>query len=1129
MKTVNLHNYRKSLAFALLCGFTFNVFLTNLTPEARAQDSVVTAEIELLAAHNADLTQTYSDQITEKATEKGSETSQALAEIMTGDALASAKNAQAKAEGLWGLFADTDAEKNLAELVENEVIATTEDEQVADPNLKVTGANFATENTDYALELDRTDASSALSFATTTEDLETSETQTQNYKINYTPFYAQAVDANFDDNKALYSEIYPNVDLLKTTYPEGVKEDIILKNEDAQSTFMYALELDGLTPVLADDGGVNYLDASGNVQAYIPAPNLVDADGQTAVGTYQLVHEAGAEKWLTKNSPTAMKVTDLTFDGSAWTYTETPKTEDELQQEEIEEIIASGASDKVCGIFYTKPYSDKYFRGTYTDDPTYTQDRDACYEYMGAQYLNRNHCGQDDTAEFAVVVLTDKATLYSGIDQIYEDEVVTRQYCEVSEEEKDDALSEVQSAEEAEEEISDEAKEKQLYDTLEQMGLQVQGEEETETYTLESALPKNPLGFFGIQTAYAEEVEEATTEAPDSEEILAENHEEIVEESPAETTATETEPQPESQNYFLIVSIPTQTLSKLAYPIDLDPTTFVVTATTGRRTFAPDFMSGSQAGTASVLADKGRVTVPNETGIKTGIIQTSKLIASDGADNDWFGSGVDIDGDQAIFGAESYTAGMGAEKAYYFKYEDGAWVEKQIITPPAEIGEADCFACNGVAVNGNHMMIGANQFNEVAYNAGVVYYYELVDSTWTLTQKISPTDTADYGYFGAAISLDDDKAIIGAHAGYASDSKAGAVYYYKLVDGTWTQQQAIADPVGGTNDFFGSNVSISGDKLLIGAYNDDGAADDGGAVYYYELVDDTWTQQSKFYADAPTASNHFGVGVAMDGKKAMIGSGSGISYYELVDDTWTYKEQTFGTAEQLAAQIGGSLGISGNTIMVGGRKDDNENGTDAGAVYLYAFNLPSGADTKEVTETSPADTTEIWAGLDYSPAGGTVEVYIDGEKMNEISLYNNISLTAQKTLLATGLTAGTHTVQLIKDADVPVHYLEYFNAEQALSGVQELNINEKTFPALKTTNLSNGIVYNSAGILPVTATDKLRTGSLSLWLYPEFASDVDTDQSILTSDYLDIYYDASVNFEICATREISRIQFETNR
>ncbi len=97
----------------------------------------------------------------------------------------------------------------------------------------------------------------------------------------------------------LYEDVFPGVDLRYDTFSYNVKESIILKQQMDQDEYVYSflLTLDGLEPVLQEDGSVDLLDENSEVKFTIPAPYMWDAnDVYSDAVCYEL--EETAEGWV---------------------------------------------------------------------------------------------------------------------------------------------------------------------------------------------------------------------------------------------------------------------------------------------------------------------------------------------------------------------------------------------------------------------------------------------------------------------------------------------------------------------------------------------------------------------------------------------------------------------------------------------------------------------------------------------------------------------------------------------------------------------------------------------------------------------------------------------------------------
>ncbi len=92
---------------------------------------------------------------------------------------------------------------------------------------------------------------------------------------------------------------------------------------------------------------------------------------------------------------------------------------------------------------------------------------------------------------------------------------------------------------------------------------------------------------------------------------------------------------------------------------------------------------------------------------------------------------------------------------------------------------------------------------------------------------ITPSDGADYQYFGSSISAAEGGFIVGAK-GHSSDK--GAAYVFDA-DGNFIQQITAAD--GLSNNYFGSAVAIKADRIVVGAMAVDVDGSFGGAAYFY--------------------------------------------------------------------------------------------------------------------------------------------------------------------------------------------------------------------------------------------------------------------------------------------------------
>jgi len=81
----------------------------------------------------------------------------------------------------------------------------------------------------------------------------------------------------------------------------------------------------------------------------------------------------------------------------------------------------------------------------------------------------------------------------------------------------------------------------------------------------------------------------------------------------------------------------------------------------------------------------------------------------------------------------------------------------------------------------------------------------------TETAKLTASDGAMYDIFGRSVSLSGDRLVVGA----ASDDKgknSGSAYVFEWNGSTWEEKSKLTASDGAEGDFFGYSVSLLGDR-----------------------------------------------------------------------------------------------------------------------------------------------------------------------------------------------------------------------------------------------------------------------------------------------------------------------------
>ncbi|MEO0558930.1 MAG: T9SS type A sorting domain-containing protein [Bacteroidota bacterium] len=356
--------------------------------------------------------------------------------------------------------------------------------------------------------------------------------------------------------------------------------------------------------------------------------------------------------------------------------------------------------------------------------------------------------------------------------------------------------------------------------------------------------------------------------------------------------------------------------------------------------------AGSQAGAAYVFE---RVD-----GVWT---EQAKLLASDGDRSDNFGVSVALDGDRALIGAPGHdSGGLGAGAVYVFEGSSGSWSQSQKLTA-ADSEPGDEFGTT-VSLDGPRALIGAHrEGTDTSPFEGAAYVFDLTGGTWMQTQKLKAGDATPGDKFGTSVSLDGDRALIGApedDIGAAGDD--GSAYVFDLVAGVWSEAQKLTASDATTLDYFGESVALDGDRALIGAYGDDpGTGGNYGSAYVFDLAGGSWNETTKLTAGDGTSLDWFGYAVALEGDRALIGAWGdntdrgdrvGSAYvFDLVGGSWSESAKLEASDALQGEQLGTSVSLDGDHALLGAPAADINNvEIDAGAAYVYTLPDPVAVD-----------------------------------------------------------------------------------------------------------------------------------------------------------------------------------------
>ena len=265
------------------------------------------------------------------------------------------------------------------------------------------------------------------------------------------------------------------------------------------------------------------------------------------------------------------------------------------------------------------------------------------------------------------------------------------------------------------------------------------------------------------------------------------------------------------------------------------------------------------------------------------------------------------------------------------------------------------------------LAVGASRVNSYT---GAAYVYDATDYSATPT-KLAPSELDAADFFGNSIAATSNHIVVGAYQDDDQGNSAGAVYVYDA--NNLSASPTKLTPTGiDANDYFGTSVAATSNHLVVSARGDDDIDTDAGAVYVYDInnLSATPTKLSPTGLDASdqfgwsvaASSNHIVVGARVDDDQ---GSDAGAVYVYNATNLSATPTKLTPSGLEAADYFGESVAVTSNHIVVGTPYDDDQ-GNSAGAVYVYdATNLsatptkltPSGIDANDYFGISVAATS----------------------------------------------------------------------------------------------------------------------------------------------------------------------------
>lgn len=360
----------------------------------------------------------------------------------------------------------------------------------------------------------------------------------------------------------------------------------------------------------------------------------------------------------------------------------------------------------------------------------------------------------------------------------------------------------------------------------------------------------------------------------------------------------------------------------------------------------------------SALGEQRDYTVAITRPVANEFLERAYIKASDVGAQDYFGSRVAIDGDTMAVSAQSWDGLFTDQGAVYvYRRIGGTWLEEARLQASAPM-QNEYFG-RDLGLDGDTLAVGSNM--------GRAFVFERTGSTW-FEQAVINGSPMTGSALGRTLDLEGDTLVIGdISATVSGNPQSGGAFVFTRSGTTWTERAALsASNTAATPTFaYGTRVVIDGNTIVVSSVGDlssvgginstpNATSTSYGAVYVYTGSGANWTEQAYIKPLNMAGVGAFGLAIAMDSNRMIVGSAGSPESGSNSDRVWifrrdgnTWSEEATLTGNNTATgdTFGGTVAIQGDMIAVGAYQEasstsgtnpgSNNSASKSGAVYVF--------------------------------------------------------------------------------------------------------------------------------------------------------------------------------------------------
>ncbi|HSG38493.1 MAG TPA: FG-GAP repeat protein [Thermoanaerobaculia bacterium] len=285
---------------------------------------------------------------------------------------------------------------------------------------------------------------------------------------------------------------------------------------------------------------------------------------------------------------------------------------------------------------------------------------------------------------------------------------------------------------------------------------------------------------------------------------------------------------------------------------------------------------------------------------------------------------------------------------------------------------------HAVALDGETAVVGAPYDDGEGTDAGAAYVFRRGEDGWRQVARLTAPEAWDFDRFGFSVAVRQGTVAVGAdRRDRGGGLDCGAVYVFRERDGGWRLESVLQPEDLGAKDALGISVAVDGDAVVAGAPGQNGS----GAAYIFSFDGRGWQQQAKLTAPSSSGYAGFGHAVAISGDAALVGAPttdepavlSGAAYvFRRQGGGWRLEARLASANAVSLEKFGASVALDGDLALVGSPRAALGDSTRAGAAFVFQRSGGGWRQTARIQAPSPRSDEEFGRAVALAPGRAIV-------------------------------------------------------------------------------------------------------------------------------------------------------------